>query len=55
MRLQIAALAEGGSWSPSDYKPDNTERSSDWNSQGSYSSNDNMFHMSGSDNDISYQ
>ncbi|XP_013147408.1 PREDICTED: ADP-ribosylation factor GTPase-activating protein 1 isoform X1 [Papilio polytes] len=53
-RQKIAALAEGGSWSPSDYKPDNTERSSDWNSQGSYSSNDNMFHMSGSDNDISY-
>ncbi|KAL4717749.1 hypothetical protein ACJJTC_000898 [Scirpophaga incertulas] len=54
-RQKIAALAEGRSWSPSDYKPATTDKSSTWNnSRDFYSSGDNAFHTSGSDNNISY-
>ncbi|CAH2035678.1 unnamed protein product, partial [Iphiclides podalirius] len=54
-RQKITALAEGRQWSPSDYKPENIERSSEWSqSRDSYSSGDNVFHGSGSDNNISY-
>ncbi|XP_068633955.1 ADP-ribosylation factor GTPase-activating protein 1 [Battus philenor] len=53
-RQKITAMAEGRPWSPSDYKPENVERSN-WNtSQDCYSSGDNVFHSSGSDNNISY-
>ncbi|XP_041986460.1 ADP-ribosylation factor GTPase-activating protein 1 isoform X2 [Aricia agestis] len=54
-RQKIAALAEGEDWSPSDYKPDVVEKSNEWNqSQNFYSSDENTFHTSGSDNNISY-
>ncbi|XP_039763154.1 ADP-ribosylation factor GTPase-activating protein 1 [Pararge aegeria] len=54
-RQQITALAEGREWSPSDYKPEVAEKPSDWSqSQSFYSSGDNTFHTSGSDNNISY-
>ncbi|XP_073956997.1 ADP-ribosylation factor GTPase-activating protein 1 isoform X2 [Choristoneura fumiferana] len=54
-RQKIAALAEGETWSPSDYKPDTVEKSSEWSqSRDFYSSGDNAFHTSGSDNNISY-
>ncbi|RVE44633.1 hypothetical protein evm_010719 [Chilo suppressalis] len=55
-RQKITALAEGRPWSPSDYKPDTVEKPQDqWNqSRDFYSSGDNAFHTSGSDNNISY-
>ncbi|XP_072930909.1 ADP-ribosylation factor GTPase-activating protein 1 isoform X2 [Epargyreus clarus] len=53
-RQKITALAEGRSWSPTDYKPEVMEKSSEWNQRDFYSSNDNAFHTSGSDNNISY-
>ncbi|KAJ8738001.1 hypothetical protein PYW08_000596 [Mythimna loreyi] len=53
-RQKISALAEGKSWSPSDYKPETIERT-DWGvSRDFYSSGDSTFHTSGSDNNISY-
>ncbi|KAG6445622.1 hypothetical protein O3G_MSEX003978 [Manduca sexta] len=54
-RQKINALAEGKQWSPSDYKPETVEKSQDWSqSRDFYSSGDNAFHSSGSDNNISY-
>ncbi|XP_028160201.1 ADP-ribosylation factor GTPase-activating protein 1 [Ostrinia furnacalis] len=54
-RTKVAALAEGRPWSPEDYKPEVTERPAEYAaSQNSYSSGDNTFHTSGSDNNISY-
>ncbi|XP_037299957.1 ADP-ribosylation factor GTPase-activating protein 1 isoform X2 [Manduca sexta] len=54
-RQKINALAEGKQWSPSDYKPESVEKSQDWSqSRDFYSSGDNAFHSSGSDNNISY-
>ncbi|XP_026741887.1 uncharacterized protein LOC113503941 [Trichoplusia ni] len=53
--FQISSLAEGRTWSESDYKPDTVEKSQEWAvSRDFYSSGDNSFHTSGSDNNISY-
>ncbi|XP_060809589.1 ADP-ribosylation factor GTPase-activating protein 1 isoform X2 [Amyelois transitella] len=52
-RQKIIALAEGRSWSPTDYKPETVERP-EWSpSRDNFSSGDN-FQTSGSDNNISY-
>lgn len=54
-RQKICALAEGKSWTASDYKPETLEKSQDWAvSRDFYSSGDSTFHTSGSDNNISY-
>ncbi|CAB3226389.1 unnamed protein product [Arctia plantaginis] len=54
-RQKITALAEGRSWSPSDYKPETIEKSQEYGgSRDFYSSGENTFHTSGSDNNISY-
>ncbi|KAL0902109.1 hypothetical protein ABMA27_000057 [Loxostege sticticalis] len=54
-RQKITALAEGRPWSPSDYKPETSERQTEYGqSRDFYSSGDNTFHTSGSDNNISY-
>lgn len=54
-RQKITALAEGRPWSPLDYKPETLERPQEWTaSKDFYSSGDNSFHTSGSDNNISY-
>ncbi|XP_026741699.1 ADP-ribosylation factor GTPase-activating protein 1-like, partial [Trichoplusia ni] len=54
-RQKISSLAEGRTWSESDYKPDTVEKSQEWAvSRDFYSSGDNSFHTSGSDNNISY-
>ncbi|KAJ0184001.1 hypothetical protein K1T71_000424 [Dendrolimus kikuchii] len=54
-RQKITTLAEGKPWSPSDYKPEVVETSQIWKeSRDFYSSGNNSFHGSGSDNNISY-
>ncbi|CAG9781705.1 unnamed protein product [Diatraea saccharalis] len=57
-RQKIAAAAEGRPWTAADYKPDGPEKpaaAAEWgNSRDFYSSGDNAFHTSGSDNNISY-
>ncbi|XP_048488504.1 ADP-ribosylation factor GTPase-activating protein 1 isoform X1 [Plutella xylostella] len=54
-RQKISALAEGRSWSPSDFKSETVDRQQEWGaSHNSYSSGDAPLHTSGSDNNISY-